>query len=162
VIGVDMTPEMLQAARANQAKAGVRNVEFRLGEIEHLPVADDSVDVILSNCVINLSPEKERVFGEAFRVLRPGGRLAISDIVALRELPAEVRADLELLGGCVAGAATIEAVRTMLRAAGFAEVRIEPKHELQASVDGWFPERGVAGLVASANITARKPAPTSR
>jgi SAM-dependent methyltransferase len=158
VIGVDMTPEMLQAARGNAAKAGTTNVEFRLGEIEHLPVADGSVDVILSNCVINLSPEKPRVLAEAFRVLRPGGRLAISDVVALRPLPPEVRADLELHAGCVAGAATIDELQTMLAGAGFADVRIEPKVELQGAVDGWFPERGVAGMVASAAITARKPA----
>ncbi len=158
VIGVDMTPEMLQAARANAVKAGRGNVEFRLGEIEHLPVADGSIDVILSNCVINLSPEKPRVFAEAFRVLRPGGRLAISDVVALRPLPPEVRADLELHAGCVAGAATIDELRTMLAAVGFEDVRIEPKGELQGAIDGWFPERGVAGMVASAAITARKPA----
>jgi arsenite methyltransferase len=159
VIGVDMTPEMLQTARANAAKAGRTNVEFRLGEIEHLPVADASVDVILSNCVINLSPEKARVFAEAFRVLRPGGRLAISDVVALAPLPPEVRADLELHAGCVAGAATVGELQSMLAAAGFQDVRVEPKAELQGAVDGWFPERGVAGMVASAAITAQKPDP---
>jgi arsenite methyltransferase len=157
VIGVDMTPEMLAAARANQRKGRFENVEFRLGEIEHLPVADASVDVILSNCVINLSPEKPRVFAEAFRVLRPGGRLSISDVVALAELSPEVRADLELHTGCVAGAATIPELHAMLTAAGFVGVRIEPKGELQRVVDGWFPGRGVAGKVASANIVARKP-----
>ena len=158
VIGVDMTPEMVRAARANLAKSGRTNVEFRLGEIESLPVADDSIDVILSNCVINLSPEKGRVFAEAFRVLRPGGRLAISDIVALQPLPAAVRADLELHTGCVAGAATVPDLTAMLAAAGFVDVSIQPKQELQAVVDGWFPGRGVAGKVASATITARKPA----
>src|SRR5688572_19012604 len=158
VIGVDMTPEMLHTARANAAKSRTANVEFRLGEIESLPVADASVDVILSNCVINLSPEKPRVFREAFRVLRAGGRLAISDVVALQPLPPEVRADLELHTGCVAGAAVVADLRAMLEAAGFADVRIEPKQQLQAVVDGWFPGRGVGGMVASATITARKPA----
>lgn len=157
VIGVDMTPEMLQAARANAAKAGLSNVEFRLGEIEHLPVADASVHVILSNCVINLSPEKQQVFREAFRVLKPGGRLAISDIVAAAPLPQELRADLELHTGCVAGAATIDELRGMLTTAGFTDVRIEPKQELQPVVDGWFPGRGLEGLVASASIQAQKP-----
>jgi SAM-dependent methyltransferase len=157
VIGVDMTPEMVQAARGNVAKSGRTNVEFRLGEIEHLPVADASVDVILSNCVINLSPEKPAVFREAFRVLKPGGRLAISDIVALQQLPAAVRADLELHTGCVAGAATIAELTQMMTAAGFDDVRIAPKQELQPVVDGWFPGRGVAGMVASATITAQRP-----
>lgn len=157
VIGVDMTPEMLQAARDNLARSGKDNVEFRLGEIEHLPVADTTVDVILSNCVINLSPDKPRVFREAFRVLRPGGRLAISDVVALQPLAPEARADLELHTGCVAGAATIAELQTMLAAAGFTEIRIQPKRELQAVVDGWFPGRGIDGQVASATITAHKP-----
>jgi arsenite methyltransferase len=157
VIGVDMTPEMIAAARQNAAKAALAHVEFRLGEIEHLPVADASVDVVLSNCVINLSPEKGQVFREAFRVLRPGGRLAISDIVAMAELRPEVRADLELHAGCVAGAATIPELEGLLTAAGFQDVRIAPKAELQAVVDGWFPNHGVAGQVASANITATKP-----
>jgi len=159
VIGVDMTPEMLEAARTNLAKSGRTNVEFRLGEIEHLPVADASIDVIISNCVINLSGEKPAVFRDAFRVLRPGGRLAISDIVALQPLPARVRADLELHTGCVAGAATITELRDMLTTAGFDDVRIDPKQELQAVVDGWFPGRGIDGMVASATITARKPNP---
>jgi SAM-dependent methyltransferase len=157
VIGVDMTPEMLHTARANAAQGRHENVEFRLGEIEHLPVANASVDVILSNCVINLSPEKQQVFREAFRVLRPGGRLALSDIVALQPLPPEVRQDLDLHVGCVAGAATIDDLQSMLAAAGFEQIAIRPKHELQQTVDGWFPDRGVAGLVASATITARKP-----
>lgn len=157
VIGVDMTPAMLQRARDNLRRSGCANVEFRLGEIEHLPVADGSVDVVLSNCVINLSPEKPQVFAEAFRALRQGGRLAVSDVVALRPLPDELRHDLELHAGCVAGAATVEALRAMLAAAGFVDVRIEPKPELRAVVDGWFPGRGVAEYVASAAITARKP-----
>ncbi|MBX3464284.1 MAG: arsenite methyltransferase [Planctomycetes bacterium] len=158
VIGVDMTPAMLQAARANAARVQATNVEFRLGEIEHLPVADASVDVVLSNCVVNLSPEKPRVFAEVFRVLKPGGRIAISDIVALRPLTEAMRRDLDLYTGCVAGAALLTELEAMLAAVGFVDVRIEPKPELQAVVDGWFPGRGVGQHVASANITARKPA----
>lgn len=157
VIGVDMTPEMLQRARANQQRDRVHNVEFRLGEIENLPVADRSVDVVLSNCVINLSPDKARVFAEAFRVLRPGGRLAISDIVAVRPMPAEVRADVALYTGCVAGAASVAELQAMLAAAGFRDVRIEPKSELQPVVDGWFPGQGVGSYVASATIQAIRP-----
>ena len=158
VIGVDMTPAMLQTARDNQRRSGHDNVEFRLGEIEHLPLADASVDVVLSNCVINLSPEKPRVFAEAFRVLKPGGRLAVSDIVALRPLPDAMRKDLDLYAGCIGGAALVDDLRTMLMAAGFVDARIEPKAELQPVVDGWFPDRGVGDHVASANITATKPA----
>jgi SAM-dependent methyltransferase len=158
VIGVDMTPAMLQAARANLQRSGAANVEFRLGEIEHLPVADGSVDAVLSNCVINLSPEKPRVFAEAFRVLRPGGRLAVSDIVALRPLPAALRADLDLYAGCVGGAALVDDLRAMLVDAGFVDVRVAPKAELAPVVDGWFPGRGIAEFVASADITAVKPA----
>ncbi len=111
VIGVDMTPEMISKARNNNIKGNYPNVEFRLGEIENLPVADNSVDVIISNCVINLSPDKRRVFSEAFRVLKPGGRLAISDIVATAELPAEISADLALYTGCIAGAEMINKLR---------------------------------------------------
>jgi len=144
VIGVDMTPEMLARARANAAKSGVRNVEFRLGEIEHLPVSDKSVDVILSNCVVNLSPDKPAVFREAFRVLKPGGRLAISDMVAKGPLPEEVRNNLDSYTGCIGGAAEISEIEKMLSAAGFVDVRIAPK---AASRD----------LVVSASIEARKP-----
>ncbi|MBL8754648.1 MAG: arsenite methyltransferase [Planctomycetes bacterium] len=162
VVGVDMTPEMLAAARANARRSGRTNVEFRLGEIEHLPVADASIDVVLSNCVVNLSPQKDQVFREAFRVLRPGGRVAISDIVALGELSPQQRQDLDLHAGCVAGAASVAELDGWLRATGFVDVRIEPKPELQAVVDSWFPDRGIAGKVASANITATKPPIVSR
>lgn len=159
VIGVDMTPQMIARARANQHRAGLHNVEFRLGEIEHLPVADASVDVVISNCVINLSPDKPSVFAEAFRVLRPGGRLAIADIVALRPIPAEVRADFELWTGCVAGAAPVDELREMLQAAGFVDVRILTKDGSRELVESWFPGRGVEAFVASASIEAIKPAP---
>ena len=115
VIGVDMTHEMLRKARANAAQGGYTQVEFRLGEIEHLPVADASVDVIISNCVINLSPEKAQVFRDAFRVLKPGGRLAVSDVVATAPFPAEVQQDLALRAGCVAGASLLDDLEGMLR-----------------------------------------------
>jgi arsenite methyltransferase len=123
VIGVDMTHDMVMKARSIAEKSGFQNVEFRLGEIEHLPVADDSVDVIISNCVINLSPEKERVFKEAFRVLKPGGRLTISDIVATAELPEDARKDLVLYTGCIAGASLIDDLERMLTDSGFAQIR---------------------------------------
>jgi SAM-dependent methyltransferase len=151
-----MTPEMITKARANVGKTDLRNVEFRLGEIEHLPVADASVDVIMSNCVINLSTDKAAVFREAFRVLAPGGRLAISDIVAIREIPQEIRNDLEAYAGCVSGAALVPEVEAMLDAAGFADVCVELKSNSASLVEGWSP--GAETLVASALIRASKPA----
>lgn len=157
VIGVDMTHEMLAKARANATKAGYTNVEFRLGEIEHLPVADASVDVIISNCVINLSPDKPQVFREAFRALRPGGRLAISDVVATAELPDEVRRDLALYTGCMAGASQIDALAAMLHAAGFIDIRIEPKDSSREFIRDWAPGRRVEDYVVSATIEAGKP-----
>jgi SAM-dependent methyltransferase len=126
VIGVDMTPDMITRARANARKVESHNVEFRLGEIEHLPVADASIDVIMSNCVINLSPDKAAVFREAFRVLRPGGRLAISDMVAVREIPPSMRDDVAALTGCLAGAASVDEIHDALARAGFDEIRLAP------------------------------------
>ena len=158
VIGVDMTPEMLSKARANATNNGYHNVEFRLGEIENLPVADNSVDVILSNCVINLSPDKSRVFIEAFRVLKPGGRLAISDIVATAELPEHIRDDIALHAGCVAGASQISELESMLRAAGFEHIQILPREESKALIRTWTPEASVADFIVSATIEAVKPA----
>ena len=119
VIGVDMTPEMLEKAQNNALKYGYSNVEFRFGDIEALPVEDKSVDVIISNCVINLAPDKEKVFREAFRVLKPGGRIYISDIVLLAELPEDLRNDKDLLAGCVAGAILKEDYLNLLNKAGF-------------------------------------------
>ena len=158
VLGVDMTPEMLVKARANADKAAVGNVEFRLGEIESLPVSDNTVDVIISNCVINLSPDKPRVFREAFRVLKPGGRLAVADIVRSAELPAELAADLAAHCGCVAGAASVVELEAMLRAAGFADIRILPKDASREFIRGWIPGRNAADYVVSATIEAVKPA----
>ena len=156
VIGVDMTPEMLAKARRNQTNGNYRKVEFRLGEIENLPVADNSVDVIISNCVINLSPEKLRVFEEAFRVLRKGGRLAISDIVALQPLPERIRGDIELLAGCVAGASTVDDIKAALIEAGFESIRISPKVQSAAFIKEWFPGTDIQDYIASATIEAAK------
>jgi len=124
VIGVDMTPEMLDKARENARKGGYRNVEFRLGEIEHLPVADNAGDIIISNCVINLSPDKAKVFQEAFRILKPGGRLMVSDIVLLQELPAALKNSIEAYVGCLAGAVMKEDYIDAIRGAGFQDVKI--------------------------------------
>ncbi len=124
VIGVDMTAEMIEKARANQARLGLSNVEFRLGEIEHLPAGDASVDVIISNCVINLSPDKPQVFREAYRVLKPGGRLAVSDIVTNGPLPEEVRLSIEAWAGCLAGAVDVNSYRSALESAGFSDITI--------------------------------------
>jgi len=124
--GIDMTDEMLALARENQRKAGVSNVEFRKGEIEALPMADGSVDVVISNCVINLSADKRRVLQEAFRVLKPGGRFAVSDIVVRREMPAQIRRNAELWSGCVAGALEEWTYRDLLKEAGFVEIEVVP------------------------------------
>jgi SAM-dependent methyltransferase len=157
VIGVDMTPEMLSRARRNAEKAGTTNVEFRLGEIEHLPLADSSVDVILSNCVINLSPDKSAVYREAFRVLKPGGRLAISDVVAVAELPPAIKNDMSAYTGCIAGAATIEALEAMLAEAGFVDVRVEPKDASREIVGEWMPGARLEDYIVSANIRGSRP-----
>jgi ubiquinone/menaquinone biosynthesis C-methylase UbiE len=157
VIGVDMTPEMVRKARVNAKKGGFSNVEFRLGEIEHLPVADRSVDAIISNCVINLSPDKSAVFQEAFRVLKPGGRLAIADIVATASLPDDIRNDLALRAGCVGGAVAMDEIETFLREAGFREIHIQPKDQSRDLIREWAPGRSVEDYVISATIEAVKP-----
>ena len=158
VIGVDMTPTMVSKARLNAAKAGFTNVEFRLGEIEHLPIANDTIDVIISNCVINLSPDKPQVFQDAYRVLKPGGRLAISDVVATIDLPEEIKSDPQLYAGCMAGASRIEDLEMMLQAAGFTDISITPKDESRDFIRDWAPGQGVEDYVLSAYIQAVKPA----
>lgn len=157
VIGIDMTPEMLSKARNNAEKATFNNVEFRLGEIEHLPVANNSVDVIISNCVINLSPNKPQVFKDAYRVLKPGGRLAISDVVATIELPEELKSDPHLYAGCMGGASLIDDLGVMLQEAGFTEISITPKDESRDFIRDWAPDHGVEDYVVSAYIQATKP-----
>lgn len=157
VFGVDMTPEMVTSARAFARDHGYTNVEFRLGEIEALPLPDGAADVVISNCVINLSPEKGRVFAEMFRVLKPGGRVAISDVVAIAEIPASVRNSIDMLTGCIAGAATVETVERLLRETGFGRVSVEVKEESRAFVRDWAPGTGIERFVASASISAVKP-----
>ncbi len=159
VIGVDMTPDMLSKARANAKKIGTKTVEFRLGEIEHLPVADNSADIIMSNCVINLSPDKQKVYDDAFRVLKPGGRLAISDVVATAVLPVEMQKDLALLSACVGGAATIDDTKKMLEKAGFQDIEVIPKSESAKLISEWAAGKSnnAEDYVVSANIKAVKP-----
>ena len=157
VIGVDMTPDMVSKARGNASRGHFAHVEFRLGEIEHLPVADGVADVIISNCVINLSPDKPQVFREAFRVLKPGGRLAISDVVATAELPQAMRDDLALVAGCIGNAAPLADLEAAMRDAGFAEVRIAPKDSSREFIKDWAPGRGVEDYVQSATLEAVKP-----
>jgi ubiquinone/menaquinone biosynthesis C-methylase UbiE len=158
VIGVDMTAEMIGRARQNARKVEATNVEFRLGEIEHLPVADGSVDVIMSNCVINLSPDKPAVFREAMRVLRPGGRLAISDVVAFAPLPAQIRRDLALYTGCIAGAATEAEIKTWLAEAGFADIRVTMNQAASEVMAAATPgDLDLSKLGGSATIEAQRP-----
>lgn len=157
VIGVDMTPEMITKARDNARRVEAANVEFRLGEIEHLPVSDASVNVVMSNCVINLSPDKWAVFREAFRVLAPGGRLAISDVVAVKEMPPSLAENLQALTGCVAGAAPIELLRELLSDAGFERIQIVPRPGSGAIIGKCMP--GAEDYVVSATIEATKPGP---
>lgn len=160
VIGVDMTPEMVERARRNAARADYEQVEFRLGEIEHLPVADSSVDVIISNCVINLSPSKERVFAEAHRVLKPGGRLAISDIAMTERGQAELdQTDLGQYASCIAGASTIDRLSDRLTRAGFESVTVRPKSDSEAIVDAMYDADDATQLLHSALIRGRKPSP---
>jgi arsenite methyltransferase len=151
VIGVDMTPQMLSKARRNleiyRSQSGLDNVEFRLGEIEHLPVADNSVDVVISNCVLNLSPDKPQVWREIARVLKPGGRVAISDLALLQRLPENVQQDVEALIGCIAGAVLIEQTRSMIVAAGLVDVRLTPKRQYVESLTD-FQDPLYAKLVA--------------
>lgn len=157
VIGVDMTPEMISRARANAAQAGAANVEFRLGEIEHLPLADRSVDVIISNCVINLAADKRPVYAEALRVLKPGGRLAISDVVALAPLPPELAQDLSLWASCAAGAMLKADLERLLAELGYVEILVEPVPGSREMIAQWAPGRGIENYLASGRIQARRP-----
>ncbi|MEN6300684.1 MAG: arsenite methyltransferase [Anaerolineaceae bacterium] len=169
VIGVDMTPEMLEKARSNKEKMGADNVEFRLGEIEHLPVADNSVDVIISNCVINLSPDKPQVFREAFRVLKPGGKLAVTDIVTNGPLPENIRNSLDEWAACVAGALDVQDYISGLEAAGFEHIEagpvlFDPVNTNQTATkkedkpdNPSLPLEDLSKKIYSAKITARKP-----
>ncbi len=157
VIGVDMTPEMIAKARTNALKGRFKNVEFRLGEIEHLPVADSSVDVILSNCVINLAPDKEQVYREAYRVLKPGGRLAISDVVAIKAIPAALRNDFDKHSGCVAGALLVRKLEGILHAVGFRGGCVKVQEASKKFIRDWFPGSGVEQYVRSADVQGVKP-----
>lgn len=157
VIGVDMTPDMVSLARKNAKKSGYDNVEFRLGEIEHLPVADRSVDAIISNCVINLALDKAQVFRDAFRVLKPGGRLSVSDIVATAPIPTRIRKDLALISGCIGGAAHMDEVRNMMEQAGFSDIRITPKDNSRDIVSAWAPGSQAENFIASCIIEAVRP-----
>ena len=158
VIGVDMTVEMVTKARANAKRGGYAHVEFRLGEIEALPVADATVDVVISNCVINLCPDKRPVYREAFRALRPGGRLAVTDVVAREALPAEVKADLALHSGCLSGATPLPELEAMLKEAGFVDVVIRPKGNTDEVIGSWEAKRGFENKVFAAEVMATKPA----
>ena len=154
VIGVDMTPEMLERARLAASQLGFRNVEFRQGYLENLPVEAASVDVIISNCVINLSPDKPQVFREVFRTLRPGGRVAVSDIVTNGPLPEALQKNMEAWGACVAGALDVSEYTTGLTEAGFTDVKVQPKGDASELIEA----AGLKGKIFSAAITARKPA----
>ncbi|MEN8171362.1 MAG: arsenite methyltransferase [Chloroflexota bacterium] len=170
VVGVDMTPAMIKKARANKDKLGVENVEFRLGEIEHLPIPDGCIDVIISNCVINLSPDKPQVFHEAWRVLRPGGKLAVSDMVTDGPLPDAIKSSISAWAGCVAGALDIGDYLSGIEAAGFVDVKIVPVYldhefideavqELGGTINlSGMPQDTIYKAVFSAKITAYKPA----
>lgn len=160
VIGVDMTPDMISRARENARKVEAKNVEFRLGEIEHLPIADQTVDAIMSNCVINLSPEKEAVFSESLRVLKPGGRLAISDVVAIAPIPAELQSQAAALAGCISGASPLEEVKALLAKVGFVDIQVTIAPRSAEIVDSWLA--GASKFIASATIEARRPDPDAK
>jgi len=154
VIGVDMTPEMIDKARENAKKGNYKNVEFRLGEIENLPVADKSVDVVISNCVINLAPNKRRVFKEAFRVLKPNGRLMISDIVLLKELPDAIKRSAEAYVGCVSGAVMKGEYIELIKQAGFQEVKIT--EESTSPVECMLDDPTAKAIIKKSNIPLKK------
>ncbi len=168
IIGVDMTPEMVEKARENAEKSGVKNIEFRLGEIEHLPLADNSVDVVISNCVINLSADKPKVFREVYRVLKPGGRIAISDIALTKELPQKVRQNIMAYVGCVGGAVLVDEYKKMVEDSGLKNVRVTVKGSSncvdldtqdpigRAVLDGLGEDESLEGYVVSIYIEGSK------
>ena len=159
VIGVDMTSDMVTKARRNAEKIQTKNVEFRLGEIEHLPIADNTADIIMSNCVINLSPDKMSVYSDAYRVLKPGGRLAISDVVARAPLPDDIKNNLALLSACIGGAATIQDTEEMLRKVGFEKISVTSNDKSREIIREWDPGKSKKAVdyIVSAYIEARKP-----
>lgn len=157
VIGVDMTPAMISRARDNAKRGGIQNVEFRLGEIENLPIANDVADVIISNCVVNLSDQKQDVWNETFRVLKSGGRVIISDILAEKPVPADVVKNVLAHVSCLAGASEIAEVRTMLANAGFHDIQVTTRPESKGFIREWLPGSGLEDYVVSAIIEARKP-----
>lgn len=157
VYGVDMTSEMISKARENASKNGYKNVEFLLGEIEHLPLPNNTVDVIISNCVVNLSTNKESVFNESFRVLKEGGRLAISDMVASKPLPSEMINNKDLYCNCISGAITISELKNILAKAGFTDIVIEPQENSRMFIKDWVPGSDAENYVVSAKIKAVKP-----
>ena len=164
VIGIDMTAEMISKARENAKKhatnnsnaGGFDNVEFRLGEIENLPIADSIVDVIISNCVINLSPDKAQVFREAYRVLKTGGRLAISDVVSTEQIPEKISNDPMMIAGCMGNTALVDDLKGDLEAAGFSQISIETKEESRSFIKDWAPGTGAENYVIAATIEAKK------
>lgn len=157
VIGVDMTPEMVSKARAIAVKHDYKNVVFRLGEIEALPVADASVDLVISNCVINLSPDKPQVYREIFRVLKPGGRISVSDIVATTQIPADLKTDFAAYTGCIAGASSKDELENVMRKTGFTAVNVNINEKSREFINDWIPGKNAGRYVASAAITAVKP-----
>jgi ubiquinone/menaquinone biosynthesis C-methylase UbiE len=157
VIGVDMTPEMISKARRNAKSADYQNVEFRLGEIEHLPVGDNTADAVISNCVINLSPSKLQVYREANRVLKPGGRLAVADMVALRPLPDHLKNDLAAYTGCLAGAELVDQLKTWLVEAGFESIQIRARKPSREFIQSDAAQGKLDDYIASADVTAIKP-----
>ncbi len=157
VIGIDMTPQMIDKANENARKNNLTNVEFKLGEIENIPLEGNFVDVIISNCVINLSPDKSKVYDEAFRVLKNGGRIAISDVVSKRKLTDEMKQDSGVYCACISGASSVSEIEKMLKKSGFVNVKIDPKSESSEFIKNWSDKFASENYVVSASITASKP-----
>ncbi len=156
VYGIDMTEEMIEAARRNAQSWDITNVEFILGEIESIPLPDETADVVISNCVINLSPDKAKVFADAYRILRPGGRLAVSDIVTAADMPEEIKRDQMMHSACIAGASPIDETIRMMEAAGFKDISVEPKGDSREFIKTWAPGSRAEELIISADIRGSK------